>query len=132
MCTVLLPPGGYPIAVNKYISYHISYHIIYHIISYIPYIIIYSLWSAESQFLHLRVFCRPFDSAARPPSPSPHATPLAKGAVSELRTAFLSLNLCTSVYGGSGHLGTQRRRPSLPNRSVTGTALRLLKSSEEV
>jgi len=21
MCTVLLPPGGYPIAVNKYISY---------------------------------------------------------------------------------------------------------------
>ena len=28
MCTVLLPPGGYPIAVNKYIiSYHIvSYH----------------------------------------------------------------------------------------------------------
>ena len=23
MCTVLLPPGGYPIAVNKYI---ISYH----------------------------------------------------------------------------------------------------------
>ena len=42
MCTVLLLPGGYPIAVNKYIiSYHIiSYHIIsYHIISYhiIPY-----------------------------------------------------------------------------------------------
>jgi len=36
MCTVLLPLGGYPIAVNKYIisSYHIiSYHIIsYHII----------------------------------------------------------------------------------------------------
>jgi len=33
MCTVLLPPGGYPIAVNRYI---ISYHIIsYHIISYI-------------------------------------------------------------------------------------------------
>ena len=24
MCTVLLPPGGYPIAVNKYMSYHIS------------------------------------------------------------------------------------------------------------
>jgi len=23
MCTVLLPPGGYPIAVNKYIIYHI-------------------------------------------------------------------------------------------------------------
>jgi hypothetical protein len=22
VCTVLLPPGGYPIAVNKYISYH--------------------------------------------------------------------------------------------------------------
>ena len=37
MCTVLLPPGSYTIAVNKYIvSYHIiSYHIIsYHIISY--------------------------------------------------------------------------------------------------
>ena len=35
MCTVLLPPGGYPIAV-KYVTYHIiSYHIIsYHIISY--------------------------------------------------------------------------------------------------
>ena len=49
MCTVLLPPGGYPIAVNKYIiSYYISYHIIsyiisYHIISYhiISYIISY-------------------------------------------------------------------------------------------
>ena len=45
MCTVLLPPGGYPTAVNKYIvsyiischpiSYRIIYHIIqYHIISY--------------------------------------------------------------------------------------------------
>ena len=42
MCTVLLPPGGYPIAVNKYIisSYHIicnvisSYHVICHVISY--------------------------------------------------------------------------------------------------
>ena len=35
MCTELLPPGGYQIAV-KYISYHIiSYHILsYHIISY--------------------------------------------------------------------------------------------------
>jgi hypothetical protein len=33
MCTVLLPPGGYPIAVNKYIIYYIiSYHIIYRII----------------------------------------------------------------------------------------------------
>jgi hypothetical protein len=39
MCTVLLPPGGSPIAVNKYIisyltsyiSYHISYIISYHI-----------------------------------------------------------------------------------------------------
>jgi hypothetical protein len=28
MCTVLLPPGGYPIAVKYIISYHISYHII--------------------------------------------------------------------------------------------------------
>ena len=27
MCTELLPPVGYPIAV-KYISYHISYHIL--------------------------------------------------------------------------------------------------------
>ena len=51
MCTEQLPPGGYPIAVNKYIisyhiilyhiisyhiiSYHISYHILYHITSYI-------------------------------------------------------------------------------------------------
>ena len=25
MCTVLLPPGVNPIAVNKYISYHIKY-----------------------------------------------------------------------------------------------------------
>jgi len=26
MCTVLLPPGGYPIAVNKYkISYHLQW-----------------------------------------------------------------------------------------------------------
>jgi len=24
MCTEQLPPGGYPIAVNKYIIYHIS------------------------------------------------------------------------------------------------------------
>ena len=33
MCTVLLPPGGYPIAVNKYIvSYHIPYIFIYNII----------------------------------------------------------------------------------------------------
>jgi len=28
MCTVLLPPGDNPIAVNKYIIYHITYHII--------------------------------------------------------------------------------------------------------
>jgi len=41
MCTVLLPPGDNPIAVNKYIiSYHtISYHIPYHI--YHSYHIIY-------------------------------------------------------------------------------------------
>jgi len=47
MCTVLLPPGDNPTAVNKYISYHISYiisytsYISYHtsyIISYISYI----------------------------------------------------------------------------------------------
>ena len=31
MCTVLLPPGDNPIAVNKYI---ISYHVMGHIISY--------------------------------------------------------------------------------------------------
>jgi hypothetical protein len=44
MCTVLLPPGGYPIAVNKYI---ISYHIIsYHIISY--HIINSSLFTSRS------------------------------------------------------------------------------------
>jgi len=28
MCTVLLPPGGYPFPVNKYIIYHITYYII--------------------------------------------------------------------------------------------------------
>jgi hypothetical protein len=34
MCTVLLPPGDYPIAVKYIISYHIiSYHIISYIIS---------------------------------------------------------------------------------------------------
>jgi hypothetical protein len=44
MCTVLLPPGGNPIVVNKYISYHVmSYHIIiiYHIMYHIMYHIIY-------------------------------------------------------------------------------------------
>jgi hypothetical protein len=49
MCTVLLPPGGYPTAVNKYIiSYHIMYHIIYHIshfIYHISYHIIYHIIS---------------------------------------------------------------------------------------
>ena len=38
MCTALLPPGGYRIAVNKYIvSYHIICHIVssYRIVSYI-------------------------------------------------------------------------------------------------
>jgi len=29
MCTVLLPPGGYPIAVNKYIISYIMLYIIY-------------------------------------------------------------------------------------------------------
>ena len=33
MCTVLLPPGVNPIAVNKYIIYHISYTISYHLMS---------------------------------------------------------------------------------------------------
>jgi hypothetical protein len=42
MCNLLLPPGGYPIAVKYIILYHISsyriiYHIIYHIVSYISY-----------------------------------------------------------------------------------------------
>jgi hypothetical protein len=53
MCTVLLPPGVNPIAVNKYIMYHISYHVIiyhiitHHIISYIisSYHIIYHIIS---------------------------------------------------------------------------------------
>jgi len=43
MCTVLLPQGVNPIAVNKYIiiSHHIIYHIIYRIVSYIvSYIIV--------------------------------------------------------------------------------------------
>jgi hypothetical protein len=49
MCTVLLPPGGYPIAVKYIISYHISYHNIisyissYRIIYHIFYIISYAL-----------------------------------------------------------------------------------------
>ena len=58
MYTALLPPGGYPIAVNKYIisyhiiSYHIiSYHISYHIVSY--HIISYQL---GAQFF---LVCRP-------------------------------------------------------------------------
>jgi len=41
MCTVLLPPGGYPTAV-RYIIYHVSYHIIY-IISYYIYHISYTI-----------------------------------------------------------------------------------------
>jgi hypothetical protein len=41
MCTVLPPPGGYPIAVNKCIIYHIIYNTIYHII--ISYIITYHI-----------------------------------------------------------------------------------------
>ena len=42
MCTVLLPPGGYTTAVNKYIiSYHIPYHISYHILYHISYHISY-------------------------------------------------------------------------------------------
>jgi len=53
MCTVLLPPSGYPIAVKyiipyRIISYHIiSYHIIYRIISYhiISYYISYHIIS---------------------------------------------------------------------------------------
>jgi hypothetical protein len=53
MCTVLLPPGGYPIAVKRIISYHIIYIIsciIYHIlyflfhISYIIHHISYILY----------------------------------------------------------------------------------------
>jgi len=46
MCTVLLPPGGYPIAVKYIISYRIiSYYIISYVISYITYIISYhTIW----------------------------------------------------------------------------------------
>jgi len=57
MCTVLLPPGGYRIVVNKYIiSYIILYHITYHIIYYISYIISYQtlqtkLWIKSKYFL---------------------------------------------------------------------------------
>jgi hypothetical protein len=49
MCTVLLPPGGNPIAVKYIISYHIiSYHIVsYHII-YIIYHILYHITSHVS------------------------------------------------------------------------------------
>jgi hypothetical protein len=50
MCTDLLPPGGYPIAVKYIISYHIiSYHISYHIISYhiISYYISYIVMSCH-------------------------------------------------------------------------------------
>jgi hypothetical protein len=34
MCAVILPPGGYPIAVKKYISYHIvsSQYILSHVL----------------------------------------------------------------------------------------------------
>ena len=42
MCTVLLPPGGYPVAVKYVISYHIiSFHFILYILSYHIYHISY-------------------------------------------------------------------------------------------
>jgi hypothetical protein len=48
MCTVLLPPGGYPIAVNKYIILHIIYHIIsYHIYCIVYYIIYHIEWRTD-------------------------------------------------------------------------------------
>jgi hypothetical protein len=72
MCTELLPPGGYPIAVKYIILYHISYHI-YHIISYhiiyhiISYIISYlsqmSTKLAGSQEPLIGHFLRPAESS---------------------------------------------------------------------
>jgi hypothetical protein len=51
MCTVLLPPGGYPVAVKYIISYIISYHITsYHIISIISYIIPYIIFGIISSY----------------------------------------------------------------------------------
>ena len=57
MCTVLLPPGDNPIAVNKYV---ISYYIIYHIIPHISYHII----SSYHPFIH-SVFC--LTTSPKPP-----------------------------------------------------------------
>ena len=49
-CTVLLPPGVNPIAVNKYI---VSCHIIYHVISYIiSYIISYHVMSCHIIYIN--------------------------------------------------------------------------------
>jgi len=63
MCTVLIPPGDNPIALNKYIiSYHItSYHIIsYHIISY--HIISYHITSNTLHTFHPNQFSKlPYD-----------------------------------------------------------------------
>jgi len=44
MCTALLPPGGYTIAVKYTISYHIIYHISYHISYHIYHIISYHIY----------------------------------------------------------------------------------------
>jgi len=61
MCTVLLPPGGYPIAVKYIISYHIYFH------SVNPYRITKSIWipgRVNGNFLCLCILivlclCRP-------------------------------------------------------------------------
>ena len=60
MCTVLLPPGDNPIAVNKYIIYrniscHISCHIIsYHVISY--HIVSYLIISYHTISCHIYIY----------------------------------------------------------------------------
>jgi hypothetical protein len=54
MCTVQLPPGGYPIAVNKYIYHIISCNVMsFHIISYISYHIIYHVMSCHFISCHI-------------------------------------------------------------------------------
>ena len=53
VCTVLLPPGGYPIAVKYIISYIISYRIIYRIISYQYHIVSYHIISYHHISYHI-------------------------------------------------------------------------------
>jgi hypothetical protein len=58
MCTVPLPPGVNPIAVDKYININISYHITYHIISYriMSYIVSYHIITILQNDNHLALF----------------------------------------------------------------------------